>query len=836
MSIQRLHPPHHSTGDFVALDVLVPAPPLSKAMTCGEALGRMLDHPEWPCLAVVDEKKAIIGLLDRAGLLMTFARPLLRDLYSRRSVTRLMQRDGLVVDVGASLESIGTAIANGRSHALHSGFGITDSGVYAGIGTGVGLVDRAMEQTRRRSAALEEANRAAEQASRSKSTFLANMSHEIRTPLNGVLANLELLRFTPLSAEQGELIHAADVAAQTLLRIIGDVLDFSKIEAGKLTVERIDTAPADLIAETVDLFGSQVRQKGLDLTAEIGPGIPRLVRSDPLRIRQVLINLCGNALKFTQAGGIHLTLDRVPAEGGTATLRFAVHDTGIGFDAGKARQLFEAFTQADESTTRRFGGSGLGLAISKRLVELMGGTIGCEGATGQGASFWFTVPAVPPDPADADAPEAPPDILGCSVLLVTGDRAVGGPAFQALTEAGARIATAASLADGLSLYLNARTAGRPFEAVIIDHALPDGAGLSFAESVTEPDGRLIALVPGDDLALHRRAYRVGFRRFLAKPLAAAALCHAVAQASRRIRRPRPPEHRTGMLEIRARGLGRRAAGKPILVLEDNAINQAVARRQLDKLGLACAIADNGRIGLEMVQSGDYALVLADCQMPEMDGFEFVRHLRRLEAEQGGHRPVVAMTANALQGDAERCRDAGMDDYLAKPVSLDRLAEKLDRWLPADPAPPVERPGPGRSDREAGGARPAIARPAGDEPDAVIDLAQLAMILGDDDDSALGELLGCFADALGPLLDRLAEALARRDRQAVRESAHAIKGMARNAAAGGLAGLIAELEAGAAAVDWPVLDGLATASREAAGAAEAWIRSYRARCGLAAGAP
>ena len=659
-------------------------------------------------------------------------------------------------------------------------------------------------------------------AERAKTDFLAVMSHEMRTPLNGVLGMVSLLGDTELDAEQREYVDIIETSGDALLAVINQVLDFSKIEAGKLDIERIETSPADIVGEIGALMTSQARQRNLTLLTYVGPGVPRLVRSDPLRLRQVLINLCSNALKFTQTGGVYVNLTRTGSDGDHVLLRFEVIDTGVGFAPEKGRMLFEAFTQEDGSTTRKFGGTGLGLAICKKLVELMGGTIGCDGNPGQGATFWFTVPAAV---ADARPAIGTADIAGTSVLVIDDEIMVCDVATRILGDAGARVDTAATLSDGLGRYIRAVEAGRRYDAVVVDYSLPDGKGFDFAESVKEAEGRLIMLTGHEDPLLRRRAHRCGFSHFLTKPIRQEDLCHVIGVAAGRVQRHSVVDERQVDLKTRTEDLRRRAGERPLLLIEDNQMNQTVARRQFAKLGLDCDIADNGRIGLEMALAGAYPAIFADCQMPEMDGFEFTRRLRAWEAEHGGHHIVIAMTANALQGDAERCTAVGMDDYVSKPVTIDRLAAMLDKWLPGGAA----ADGPGAPLAAAQTVRlngQAAAAPAADGPIAV-DLRQLSEILGDDDEEALHDILHYFADAIGPLLDRLVEGVHRRDRDAVRQVAHAAKGAARNAAAVGLGDVLAQMEASAPEADWTDIEQQLGQARQAVSGVKQYIDNLAA---------
>ena len=789
-------------ADYTALDLLMPVLPLTAAVTNGEALALLADHPDWPCVAVVDERARVIGMIDRAGLTMTFARPLLRDLYNKRSVVRLMRRDALVVDIGAGINEIGDIIAVRKPEALLSGFVITDGGVYAGIGSGLGLMGKALDQARSRSRALEAARNAAEEANKAKGIFLANISHEIRTPLNGVLANLELLKFTVPNREQVELVDAADLAAQMLLGLIGDVLDFSKIEADRLELEWIETDIGRLVQDTTALLASQAKKRGLALEYFIAPNVPKIVRADPQRIRQILINLCGNSLKFTEEGGVFVTLRSEALPGDRALLRFEVQDTGIGIDPTKAASLFEAFTQADGSTTRRFGGTGLGLTISRRLTDLMGGDIGCEGATNDGATFWFTTPVDVVEDSCVDRHALVGDLC---ILLIESDPVLRDRTELILADAGAFVSCVPNLAAAAPLLERACTSPRRYDVAIVDSVLPDGDGMLCPTLVNPSPCPMILLTGTADPSLSRRARRSGFSHVLSRPVDPDELVCAVAVAAGR-RRSRSDLFGTVVsLEDRVRRMAAKIHGRRVLVLEDNPMNQAVIGRQLGKLGIDCDIAANGEIGLAMVQSTTYHLVFTDGQMPQMDGYEFTQRLRSWETGRGHRHPVIALTANALKGEAERCRAAGMDDYLTKPASLEKLTDMIDRWLPHN-----------------GTAAPGFAA----NSDA-IDIKGLVEILGEDDPIAMSNLLRCYADVIGDLVEDMGESIGRRDRDRLFQSAHAAKGASRNAAARSLGDLCEELERCAQDAEWPLLEDLVEQARGSAEAVRHYVQTVAA---------
>ncbi len=516
---------------------------------------------------------------------------------------------------------------------------------YIGLISDIGPRKRAEETMRRaRDQALE--------TSRLKSEFLSTMSHEIRTPMNGIIGMTDLLLDTPLDTEQREFTGIVRDSAHSLLMIINDILDFSKVEAGKMEIEITDFSPANILEGVSELLSAKAREKKLSLATFIDPALPRLLRADPTRLRQVLLNLLGNAIKFTEHGEVQA---RVLSDETHRMIRFEIHDTGIGMSPQTQARLFQSFTQADSSTTRKYGGTGLGLAISKRLVELMGGDIGVTSEAGKGSIFWFTLPLL--------AAYADPD-------AELGETAQKNPAPQ----------TPAALATS----------------------------------------------PAIQEALKNR--------------------------------------------------------RLILLAEDNPTNQKVAQLQLTKLGYTVHIVNNGVEAVEAAEVLPYAAILMDCQMPVMDGFEATAIIRKAEQGDGAHIPIIAMTANAMQGDRERCLAAGMDDYVSKPVSPEKLASALSNWVNKPVA--VEPP-------------PAPKHTHGQ----LIDLARITDFIGDEPE-LIADLLDVFLNSTTILLDKLRAAVERGDAPESKGLAHQAKGACANLGVDTMAEIAAELEKTAAAQDWP----------------------------------
>ncbi|HEV3416660.1 MAG TPA: response regulator, partial [Pirellulales bacterium] len=543
---------------------------------------------------------------------------------------------------------------------------------------------------------LERQKEAAELASRAKSEFLANMSHEIRTPLNGVIGMLELLSGTNLDTRQQRYARIARSSADSLLSLINDILDFSKIEAGKLELDHTDFDLHQLVEDMSEIFAQRAEDKKLELACHVRHDVPAAVRGDPDRLRQVLVNLTNNAIKFTERGEVVIRVSLETETPGDAVVRIEVSDTGIGIPPDRMNRLFKTFSQVDASTTRRYGGTGLGLAVCKQLVELQGGAIGVESEPGRGSTFFFTI-RLEKQPAADRKSKLPLELTGLRVLAVD-DNATNLEILEAQLAAWKfDYATAKNGPEALRKLEEAAAAGKPFRLGILDMQMPEMDGLQLAAAIKSRPAianvLLIMLTSIGESMAAERMNEFGLAAHLTKPARQSRLFDAIIAAAAHPRDLRDAD--SGPIRSSVNLAAIPPGSRRILLAEDNEVNQLVASEILAQAGFICDVVDNGLAATEAVARGNYDLVLMDCQMPQMDGFEASRAIRERQRRLGdgaARVPIVALTANAIKGDRELCLQAGMDGYVTKPIDPVRLIETIQSLLASadGPQPTSER--------------------------------------------------------------------------------------------------------------------------------------------------
>jgi two-component system sensor histidine kinase/response regulator len=651
-----------------------------------------------------------------------------------------------------------------------------------------------------RTAELRQSRDLAEAGSRAKSEFLATMSHEIRTPMNGILGMTELLRSTTLSAQQRRFTEAVYQSGEHLLNIINDILDFSKIEAGRLEIESINFNLRQLIEDVGCLFAQAAESKGLEMVCSVPHDLPVAVRGDPVRIRQIMTNLVSNAIKFTADGEVVVRLSLLEENAAQARFRCEVQDSGIGIEQQAQERVFSAFIQADSSTTRQYGGSGLGLAIARRLVETMGGEIGLHSELGRGTLFWLEIPLLKQDAHARAVIDRAERLRGLRVLVVDDNATNREILAHQLAGWSMDTANAASGREALQTLRQASAAS--FDLAILDLHMPEMDGFALAQAIKAearwegmPLVMLSSVSVGNDQARRRQA---PIDYYLTKPVRQSDLYDAIATAI----------SQQTLIGTQGQGFqplppSQALAGSPpvslvgrVLVVEDNPVNQQVALAMLESLGLHCRLADNGRRAIERLQQESFDLVLMDCQMPEMDGFEATAEIRARQGDGRLHAnlPIVALTANAVDGDRERCLAAGMDDYLSKPFSRERLLATLQRWLPRATASTAAktRTAPPATPRAATPQQ--TAAPVNEGPINPRALDAIRQLPGPNGALLVQKVITAYLADTPPRFAQLRAAVDAGDAETLRKAAHALKSSSANVGAEQLAGLCRELEA------------------------------------------
>jgi len=634
-------------------------------------------------------------------------------------------------------------------------------------GEATGFRGLVRDVTKRRLAEiLQQEKMAAETASKSKSEFLANMSHEIRTPLNSIIGLIELTLGSDIGTDQREDLKVAKSAAYALLSVINDILDFSKIEAGKLELEETDFSMRNFLGETLKIMAMKASDKNLELAYRVAPDIPDNLIGDPVRFRQIVLNLVGNAVKFTEKGEIVVVAELEADTDTGKMLHFSVRDTGIGIPPEKQEVIFGAFDQADGSTTRQYGGTGLGLAVSTQLVELMGGSIWVSSQPGQGSTFHFTANfGLGLESTETKAIQPDINLAGMRVLAVD-DNATIREILKETLESWQMFPIAVSgIEEAQEVLLQRKTSGLPFDLALIDAEISESDGFSLVRWINQEESlniNIVIMLTSSNLRNQKDFDYLGIKASVIKPIRPSDLLDAIIVAQ-------------GIADAGAEtdaGVAdslKEDAVLPlrILVAEDTPFNQKYISRLLTRWGFVPTIVNNGRLALEALGKGTFDIVLMDIQMPEMDGFEATAAIRENEKQTGNHIPIIAMTAHAMKGDRERCIEAGMDSYVAKPISQDKLFETILKLSPDQ----IEDSSPEQT----------IQTDQEEPPEPALDKNTLLEAFGGDVDF-LNEVVGIFLKEYPAMMENIEKSVKERNGDGLKETAHALKGMLRSFAA------------------------------------------------------
>ncbi len=707
----------------IAMELLREVSPVPATQRVEEVLSRFEHQPDLRCVPVMDEGR-YIGVVTRQQLFHLSVQRFGLALFGRKPIATIIEPPLLTADLREPIDHLAQRLLHCDPELKTEMFVIMRHEHYYGIGYVADLMSKlaalqstlihgltterrqAFEQATHMATLVQEVTQARTEAlaaTRLKSEFLATMSHEIRTPMNGITGMTELLMDTTLSEEQRDYVETIQHSASALLTIINDILDFSKIEAGKLTLETIPFQLPQLVEEIGDLMAAPAQRKGVELLVHLQPQLPVTVSGDPGRLRQILLNLVSNAIKFTERGEVELSVGIEPGHCGEereeqaqsqsipygeCLLKFAVRDTGIGISEDGRRRLFHAFSQVDGSDTRKYGGTGLGLAISKKLVDMMEGKIGVESVPGSGSTFWFTARFRTHLPEEQGESGPQTELWGVRALIVDDNATHQRILTDQLRTWGIESDAVAEGALALAAVRHTTAQGNPYQIVLLDWQLADMEGQEIAQKILlDPSltsTRVVLLTPWGLPHEVIAASDMEGSAYVRKPVRPSQLYECIGvllqdrtphkgTVKRRSSLTRPAD--SGAIRACPHPQG------PVLVAEDNPVNQKLIVRLLGKLGYEVDVVANGGEALEALARTVYGVVLMDCQMPEMDGFTATRLIRQREQEQrSGPIPIIALTANAMKEDRERCLEAGMDDYLSKPINLRTLQVTLERWF------------------------------------------------------------------------------------------------------------------------------------------------------------